>query len=125
MDLQAVLLSPKTNANSMFYKTKLQTHNFTLYNLADHDGYCYTWDETHGDLSSDVFAWLQYNHFSAYLTDHPQVKLLIIWSDGCGYQNRNSTVANAYAHLAMMKSVTITQKYLVSGHSQMECDMYA
>lgn len=122
MDLQAVLLCPKTKASSMYYKTKLQLHNFTLYNLNTKDGYCYTWNETEGDLSSEVFAYLQYKHFESVLKNQPHLKKIIIWSDGCGYQNRNVKVANMYSHLACEYNVDIVQKYLVSGHTQMECD---
>ena len=32
MDMQAVLPCPKSKASSLYYKTKLQVHNFTLYN---------------------------------------------------------------------------------------------
>ena len=122
MDMQCVLLSPKTEASCMYYKTKLQTHNFTLYDLTTNDGYCYVWDETNGNLASNSFAWLQYSHFKRFLEENPHVKTLIIWSDGCGYQNRNSVVANAYLYLAKEMDVTIIQKYLVPGHTQMECD---
>lgn len=45
-----------------------------------------------------------------------------MWSDGCGYQNRNPNVANAFSELARKYRVLITQKYLVAGHTQMECD---
>lgn len=61
MDLQAVLLCPETQASSMYYKTKLQVHNFTLFDLRTKEGYCYIWDESQGDLSSEVFACLQYH----------------------------------------------------------------
>ena len=122
MDLQAVLLSPKTDASCMFYKTKLQLHNFTLFCLDNKEGYCYCWDECNGTLSSESFAWLQYNHFKTYLKAHPDIKHLIVWSDGCGYQNRCATVSNAHFHLAKEFNVLIEQKYLVSGHTQMECD---
>lgn len=37
MDLQAVLLCPKTKASTMYYKTKLQVHNFTCINLGNKD----------------------------------------------------------------------------------------
>ena len=122
MDLQAVLLSPRTEASSMYYKTKLQIHNFTLFNLESKEGYCYTWDESEGGLKSEVFAHLQYRHFEGVIKDHPEIKEIIVWSDGCGYQNRNATVANAYSELARKHGVLITQKYLVAGHTQMECD---
>lgn len=122
MDLQAVLLSPKTDASCMFYKTKLQLHNFTVFCLDTKAGFCYCWDECNGNLSGETFAWLQYQHFKEFLDANRQVKKLIIWSDGCGYQNRNATIANAYFHLSRVTGVTIEQKFLVSGHTQMECD---
>lgn len=38
MDLQSVLLSPKTLASAMYYETKLQVHNFSIYVLATTSG---------------------------------------------------------------------------------------
>jgi hypothetical protein len=122
MDLQAVLTCPKTKAGSLYYKTKLQVHNMTFYNLQTHEGFCYLWDESEGDLSSETFAWIQYHHFASYLTKNRSIKEVVVWSDGCGYQNRNIAVSNAYLQLAIEYDVSIEQKYLVSGHSQMECD---
>lgn len=122
MDLQCVLLCPKTKASTMYYKTKLQMHNFTCFNLGNKDGYCYPWEEHEGSLSSEVFASLQFKHFESFLEANPNVKKVIVWSDGCGYQNRCCTVANAYLDLAIKHGVTIEQKFLVAGHTQMECD---
>ena len=78
MDLLSVLLCPKTEASCMFYRTKLQVHNFTLFCLDTAEGYCYVWDEVNGGLSSNVFAWLQYQHFKKYLENHNEVNTLII-----------------------------------------------
>lgn len=50
MDLQAVLLSPKSQVSSLYYKTKLIVHNFCLFNLKTSEGYCYLWNETEGGL---------------------------------------------------------------------------
>lgn len=33
MDLQSVLLCPKSNASALYYKTKLIVHNFTVYSM--------------------------------------------------------------------------------------------
>ena len=33
MDVQAVLTSPKTKASTVYYKSKLQVHNYTCFNL--------------------------------------------------------------------------------------------
>lgn len=80
------------------------------------------WTETEGSLSSEVFAYLQHSHFDKVIAANPEIEELVIWSDGCGYQNRNVTTANAYSHLSQKHGVNILQKYLVAGHTQMECD---
>jgi hypothetical protein len=122
VDVQAVLLCPKTKASAMYYKTKLQVHNFSFFNLKTKEGYCYVWDETEGDVNSQIFSYLQYKHFADVLDAHPEIKEIIIWSDGCTYQNRNTNLANSLLHLAMERGVRIVQKYLVVGHTQMEVD---
>jgi len=94
----------------------LQVHNFTLFDLKSKEGYCYIWEESEGK----VFAHLQYSHFKGVIKDHPEIKEIVVWSDGCGYQNRKANVANAFSELARKYGVLITQKYLVAGHTQME-----
>ncbi|CAG9833313.1 unnamed protein product [Diabrotica balteata] len=47
---------------------------------------------------------------------------IILYSDGCTAQNKNAILSNALLHLSVSKGIIITQKYLVSGHTQMECD---
>ena len=111
-----------TQTSTMYYKTKLQVHNFAFYDLNTMQGYCYTWDETEGNLSSEVFAYIQYTHFKKIIQLNPAIMKTIIWSDGCGYQNRNSTLTNAYLCLAIEHGITIEQKYLIAVHTQMECD---
>lgn len=60
---QDVLQHLKIMARSKHYKTKLQVHNFALYNLDFKEGHCYIWNKTEADLRSEVFAYLQYHHF--------------------------------------------------------------
>ena len=122
MDLQAVHLCPKTNTSSAYYKTKVQVHNMTYFNLGTKEGFCYTWDECNGNLSSEMFAYIHYIHFENYVKANPGKKHYIIWSDNCCHQNKNVTVANLLYHLARKYNVTIDQKFLVTGHTQMECD---
>ena len=47
---------------------------------------------------------------------------IIIFSDGCGYQNRNATMTNTLLEFAVTSGITIEQKYLERGHTQMEVD---
>lgn len=122
MDLESVLMCPKTKASAMYYRTKLVVHNMTYFNLKTKEGFCYVFDETNGDLSSQMFGYLHFSHFSRYLDANPDVSKIIIWSDGCGYQNKCTTIANSLLQLVVEKKVPIEQKYLTPGHTQMECD---
>lgn len=119
MDVESVLLSPVLNASALYYKTKLTVHNFTVYDLKTRHVKCYLWDETHADLVASVFA----NCLLDYLQDQFKDMLpIIIYSDGCTNQNRNSILSNALCHYAMASGKTIIQKYLEKGHTQMEVD---
>lgn len=120
VDLQSLLVCPKLNASALYYKMKLSCHNYTVYDLVTHAALCYFWHECDGELTSNVFT----SCLIDYLTnlDLNGIETIIIYSDGCGYQNRNITLSNALRKFAMDNKVTIEQKYLERGHTQMECD---
>lgn len=48
------------------------------------------------------------------------LKPVIIYTDGCTAQNRNSVLSNALLHLSIKYKIDITQKYLEKGHTQMK-----
>lgn len=56
MDLQSVLLCPKSTVSLLYYKMKLVVHNFTIFNVKAKDGYCFIWNETEGGVGSNEFA---------------------------------------------------------------------
>lgn len=119
-DTQAVKLSPDINATAIYYKTRLQAHNYTIYNLVSHQCSNYWWDETHGDLSASSFVSCIIAHFEKYcLSDTFPITL---YSDGCGYQNRNQFLSNALSNFAVKYNKIVEQKWLEKGHTQMECD---
>lgn len=121
VDLQAVLLAPRLNATANYYKTKLKVHNLTYYNLSTKDVMCYVWHEANGGLESDVFASIATIFFLKEIENKKPQKI-IIWSDGCGYQNRNVKLSNALVELSVKHNVIIEHKYLEVGHTQMEVD---
>ena len=41
VDLQTVLLAPKLNVSTMYYRTKLQVYNFCFHNSKTNEGYCF------------------------------------------------------------------------------------
>lgn len=117
VDLQAVKIAPCLNASALYYKTKLCVHNYTVYDLVSHNAKCYWWNESEGELVASVFATCLIDYIS-----QDSGKPIIIWSDGCTYQNRNSVMACALLNFAVQTGLTIEQKYLERGHTQMECD---
>ena len=121
VNLEAVLLSSNLKASAMYYKSKLACHNYTIYNLHDRSVTCYFWHEGEGSLDVDSFA--------SCLLDFLQsddkckaAKHIIVYSDGCPYQNRNQLLSNALLYFADKTGTVITQKFLEKGHTQMECD---
>lgn len=94
MDLQSVLLCPKSNVSSLYYKTKLSVHNLTIYILNTKSVSCYVWNEAEGGLTA--------NEFSSIVCDFivkeiplTNLKNFIVYNDGWGYQNRNAVLSNA------------------------------
>lgn len=57
-----------------------------------------------------------------YLSNEHDKKPIVIYSDGCTAQNRNCVLVNALLYLSEKRSIFITQKFLVKGHTKMECD---
>lgn len=120
MDLQAVKVCPNLNASALYYKTKLCVHNFTIFNINSRQCRCYWFNETEADLSANTFASCLVDYLSEILGENTTP--IIIWSDGCSYQNRNAILSNALLAFSVQKKVTILQKYLEKGHTQMEAD---
>ena len=57
------------------------------------------------------FHTFNYMHFVRRIMQRPDIKEIVMWSDGCGYQHRN---ANVFSELSKKHAVMITQKYLVA-----------
>lgn len=119
MDLESVLLCPNTLASSMFYKQKLQVHNFTIYNLGDKPVTLYVWHEANGGVTANEFISCIVDFIMNLNQDVEQVTLI---SDGCNYQNRNKSLASALRLLSKEKNVDIEQLFLCKGHTMMEVD---
>lgn len=121
MDVQAVMLCPRIQASATYYKTKLKVHNSTHYNLKTGAAVCFLWHEENGGLESDVFASILIKHLTEQTRLFKPAKI-IIWSDGCCYQNRSVVMANCLLEFAIKNNLIIEQKYLEVGHTQMEVD---
>ncbi|XP_074041474.1 uncharacterized protein [Leptinotarsa decemlineata] len=121
-DLQQVLLVPSDPANNaLFYKRRLATYNFTIYTLNSQQGFCYMWDQTQGGRGSCEIASCVHLFLKGLLSN---VKNVVFYSDRCGGQNLNQFIATMFmiAVQELDNISVIDMKFLVPGHTQMECD---
>lgn len=74
-------------------------------------------DQTEGDLSASVFVTsIIKNLKEKCLT---QKRPIILYSDGCGYQNRNKVLSVlSLLHFSAKYNIEIEQKYLEKGHTR-------
>ncbi|KAF6216788.1 hypothetical protein GE061_001138 [Apolygus lucorum] len=118
MDLHSVLLSPKSLASALYYKQKLQVHNFSIYELNQGHVELYVWHEADGGVTSNEFTSCLIDYISNRSTYHT----IVLISDGCCYLNRNKVLASNLSTTAKHLNITIQQLYLEKGHTMMEVD---
>lgn len=118
-DLENVLTCPKADIKSFFYKSKLNVYNMTAHISIGKQVYCAVWTEAlHGRTGNDM-ASAVYKILHRVLADHPEFTEIILWSDSCVPQNRNSLMSYALTHLIQSHKnlQKITMKFSVPGHS--------
>lgn len=103
---------------------KLKVNNFTIYNRANHKSINYWWNESEGELGAFIFCSIVVCYLTLHFTEHTEQKpkKIILHSDGFGYQNRIAIMPNALLMFSIQHQVLIEQKFLIKGHTQMECD---
>ena len=121
-DTESLLTAPHNDANIMFFHSKLNLHNFTFYDLKTREVMNFLWNETNGEIESNNSTSCYIAYLEELIEAHRNAKKIILWSDGCTYQNRCSTLASALLQLCVNYKVELQQKYLEVGHTHMECD---
>uniref|UniRef100_A0A2H1VXX2 SFRICE_029026 n=1 Tax=Spodoptera frugiperda TaxID=7108 RepID=A0A2H1VXX2_SPOFR len=119
-DFQKVLVTPYGEVSVLYYKRRLATLNFTVYDLISNVGTCYMWHDGIAKRGSvEVSSCLL-----DFIKHHVErgVKEFRFWSDNCAGQNRNRIVFSLYLFVAKKFGVTVTHRFLEKGHTQNEGD---
>lgn len=120
-DLQNVFHLPKGSASNFFYKRKLNLYNLTGYCHANGITYCSIWYESQSGRTGNDIASALIKILKLVITDIPQVRKIILWSDSCVPQNRNRITSLALLKFCENNLVhTIVQRFSVPGHSRVQ-----
>ena len=120
-DLQSVLQIPSSDVSPLYYSRKLCMYNLTVHNAVQpHQAFCYCWTEIDGKRGSCEIGTCLYKYIKQL---PPEVTEVTLYSDTCGGQNRNQHVVAMLLYAVQTTHISVIhQKFLESGHSEMEVD---
>lgn len=119
-DFQSILDTPQSQAGVLHYSRKLAVYNFTIYDVATHEGHCYVYSEHEARKGG--------NEVGSFLLDFIEKKVkkkftdFFLWSDNCTGQNKNRFVFTALMYAAVKFGINIKYSYLETGHTMNEGD---
>ncbi len=89
VDLQQILVTPKSITLQFYYRRKLATYNLSIFKTRNKQGLCYMWHESIEKRGTTNIALCIYN----FIIQHHsmRVKKIVFFSDNCGAQNKNKT----------------------------------
>ena len=119
-DFQKVLNTPKSDASCLYYKRKLSTYNFTIYDVGCCKGYCYVWTEDDAKRGSNEVTSCLLHFIEMKVTEG--IKHFYLWSDNCAGQNRNKNLISMFIYASANFNINIKHTFLEVGHTQNEGD---
>lgn len=120
-DLEQVLPTPFLTTSVAFYLRQLSTFNLTIFDMETKKSVNNIWSEAMSSRGSNEINSCLYK----YALKLPKgIKHLVKYSDRCPGQNLNinSIIADMLIVEKSKSLETIDSKFLISGHTHMECD---
>ena len=119
-DLQKTLPTPVLTCGEIFYLRQMACYNLCIHNLESGQASMHLWHEGQARRGSQEIISCLLN----YLERLPKfVKKIVAFSDNCGGQNKNKNIIKFWLYVISNTQIeTVEHKFLVSGHSFMECD---
>lgn len=119
-DLEKTLPTPMLTCSSVYYLRQLWTYNFGVHDLSNDQAMMFMWHEGEASRGSQEIGSCLVKYVQQL---PPSVEHLIAFSDNAGGQNKNKNIIKFWMFLVASSSLqTVDHKFLISGHSFMECD---
>lgn len=121
-DLQNVITCPRANVSNFFYKRKLNVYNMTAHCSLNKHVYNAVWSEGLAGRGANEIASALVKILEAIFNKNPNIESLVLWSDSCVPQNRNSIMCFALKKFLIdHPSVReIEQNFCTPGHSSIQ-----
>lgn len=121
-DLEQVIYLTKSLQSDIFYKHRLSNYNFTIYELASRDGWCFLLHECETGRGSCEIS--SHFHRCLCILDERGVKQVEFYCDRCVGQNKNLIIPTMLQHFIekarFVESVTVN--FFPTSHGQSEGD---
>ena len=119
-DLQKMLPTPVLSCSRAYYARQLWTYNFCVHNLKDGNASMFMWNESQATRGCKEIASCLLKFISSLPSS---VTHLTAFSDNAGGQNKSHFIVKFWLYVICNTNIqTLDHKFLVSGHSFMECD---
>ena len=124
-DLQAVMQLPQGDLSTLYYKSKLNVLNLTVYDIKKNICECFVWNETEGNRGVNEIGTCILNYIQSLCEKNEGDNNIeiIFYSDNFAGQQKNKFMLALYLYAVTNLPVeSITHKFLIKGHTQNEGD---
>ena len=80
----------------------------------------YLWNKVNGKIEVANFTLCYIDYMTELKEQNLMLNMIVVWTDGCSYQNRCNILATSL--LPFEQNITVYIKYLEVGQTHMECD---